>query len=170
MFPCSSLQGDVRSAPHYNAWLTLHTRLEPQSRTRHDETLCRTSIIWLPAHIVGAPVVQGDCLAVRVSVFSHGLRFELAMCLAIVPAIVLLASALYVEGKHVARDVSLSKTLKAESEKNQLTCFSGTSLPAVLRGSVMSRWKGVYGCREVYLLSVCVTYVHHIASRYYCSS
>ena len=50
------------------------------------------------------------------SVFSPGLRFELAMCLAIVPVIVLLV--LYVEGKHVASDVSLSKTLKAESEKN----------------------------------------------------
>ena len=54
---------------------------------------------------IGAPVVQGDCLAVGVSVFSHGLRFELAMCLAIVPVIVLLASALYVEGKHVASDM-----------------------------------------------------------------
>ena len=75
-----------------------------------------------------------------VSVFSHGLRFELAMCLAIVPVIVLV---LYVEGKHVARDVSLSKTLKAESEKNQPTCCSATLLPAVLCGSVMSRWKGV---------------------------
>ena len=26
---------------------------------------------------------------------------------------------------------------------------SGPSLPAVLCGSVMSWWKGVYGCREV---------------------
>ena len=51
--------------------------------------------------MVGASVVLGDCLAVGVSVFSYDLRFKLAMCLAIVPVIVLLASALYVEGKHV---------------------------------------------------------------------
>ena len=65
---------------------------------------------------------------------SHGLKFDLGMRFAIIyPCDSIVASC------------------------------NGTSLPAVLCGSVMSRWKGLCGCKEVDLLSVRVTYVHHIA-------
>ena len=39
--------------------------------------------------------------------------------------------------------------------KDLSASYSGTSLPAVLCGSVMFRWEVVCGCKEVDLLSVC---------------